>query len=833
VDVTPKNYTLEFEPNFKDFTFEGNEIINIEIKKSQNMIKLDAAELTIKKCSILYKNQQLKTKYSLDKKNEKLIICLTKKIKGNAKLCISFTGTLNDRLLGFYRSQYKDQNNTIKYLATTQFEAADARRAFPCWDEPEAKATFCVKIITDENNVAISNMPEISKKKVGKKFHHQFSQTPVMSTYLLYLGVGDFEFLSSRQGNTLIRIVTTKGNKTKAKLSLEFTKKFLLEYEKYFGIKYPLPKLDLIAIPDFAAGAMENWGAITFRETILLYDPKTSSTKTKQFIAEVISHELAHQWFGNLVTMKWWNDLWLNESFATFMATKIVHKFYPTWDLWDQFLEDAMNQAMNLDSLKSSHPIDVKVNQPSEIREIFDSISYDKGGCVLRMLEYFVGKENFRAGLKYYLTKHKYKNATTKDLWNAIERVSEKPVSNMMNSWIKQMGFPLVKVTKQNSHLHLSQRRFLSESQTNMKQQTWHVPLIVNQDKNEIKHLFKNKSSKLPINKNQKILVNSGRTGFFRIMYDEKLLSNLKLLIKNQKLNHVDRWTIQNDFFSFVVAGTKKLQPYLDFCVVYKNDDNFLSCMNLASNLYFLYIVSFNEKYSYIIKKYVMDYFENLFLRLGWDVRKNEQYTDTLLRSFVISALGKLGDKKILNQASIRFNQYLNNPSSLNPDLQEVVFSLVAWQGDIHTHKKLIQLFRNTKTQEEKLRFLTALCYFKDVNLLQKTLDFSLTKDVRSQNIQLPIIHTSSNPYGKKIMWKWMTKNWKHLSKKFGIGNPLANRIVASIALVANDSMEAEICRFFKKNPVPGTERVLKQTLEKIRIRSKLSKRLRQEFKNA
>jgi len=263
-----------------------------------------------------------------------------------------------------------------------------------------------------------------------------------------------------------------------------------------------------------------------------------------------------------------------------------------------------MNQAMNLDSLKSSHPIDVKVNQPSEIREIFDSISYDKGGCVLRMLEYFVGRENFRAGLKYYLTKHKYKNATTKDLWNAIGRVSKKPVSDMMNSWIKQIGFPLVKVTKQNSHLHLSQRRFLSESQTNMKQQTWQVPLIVNQDKNEIKYLFKNKSSTLSINKSQNIIVNSGRTGFFRIMYDEKLLSNLQLLIKNQKLNHVDRWTIQNDFFSFVVAGTKKLQPYLDFCAVYKNDDNYLSCMNLASNLYFLYLVSFNEKYSHVIKKY-------------------------------------------------------------------------------------------------------------------------------------------------------------------------------------------------------------------------------------
>ena len=249
-----------------------------------------------------------------------------------------------------------------KYLATTQFEAADARRAFPCWDEPEAKATFDISIVAHNKFTAISNMPAVSKKRMGNCTLYKFAKTPIVSTYLIYLGVGEFEYLSSKIGKVQIRVVTTKGNKSKAKFSLDLGKKLLTSYEKYFGIKYPLPKLDLIAVPDFAAGAMENWGAITFRETILLYDPKTSSTRTKQFIAEVISHEIAHQWFGNLVTMKWWNDLWLNESFATFMATKFVDKFYPEWDLWNQFVEDAMNVAMGLDSLKTTHPIDVNVN---------------------------------------------------------------------------------------------------------------------------------------------------------------------------------------------------------------------------------------------------------------------------------------------------------------------------------------------------------------------------------------------------------------------------------------------------------------------------------------
>ncbi|MEK6866160.1 MAG: M1 family metallopeptidase, partial [Thermoproteota archaeon] len=335
------------------------------------------------------------------------------------------------------------------YLATSQFEAADARRAFPCWDEPKAKATFDISIIAENKFTAISNMPVTSKKRMKNKTLYKFAKTPIMSTYLIYLGVGEFEYLTSKIGKIQVRVITTKGNKSKGKYSLELGKKLLSSYEKYFGIKYPLPKLDLIAIPDFASGAMENWGAITFRETILLYDPKTSSTRTKQYIAEVISHEIAHQWFGNLVTMKWWNDLWLNESFATFMATKFVDKFYPEWDLWNQFVEDAMNTAMGLDSLKNTHPIDVKVNSTSEIREIFDAISYDKGGCVLRMLEHYVGESNFQKGLKQYLADFKYKNAEGQDLWDAIGKISKMPVRAMVLTWLKQPGFPVVEIEKQ------------------------------------------------------------------------------------------------------------------------------------------------------------------------------------------------------------------------------------------------------------------------------------------------------------------------------------------------------------------------------------------------
>ncbi len=618
VGVIPINYELMFEPLFHNFKFNGEEIITINLSKPTNSIKIDAAELNIKESHIIQGGKTISAKSSLNKKDEKLTIKLAKKIKGKAKLSIKFTGTLNDRLLGFYKSQYKDKKGKTKYLATTQFEAADARRAFPCWDEPAVKATFDVSLLVDKHLDAISNMPVTSKKKIGTKILYKFGQTPIMSTYLLYLGVGEFEYLHGKLRNIKIRIVTTKGNKNKGKLSLNFTKKFLGEYEKYFGIKYPLPKLDMIAIPDFAAGAMENWGAITFREAILLYDTKT---------------------------------LWLNESFATFMATKIVNKFYPEWDLWDQFLGDAMLEAMSLDALKNSHPINVDVKHPAQIREIFDAISYDKGGNVLRMLENYVGIENFRKGLKYYLTQHKYSNAEGQDLWKSIGKVAHKPVDSMMKTWIDQVGYPIVDVKRNNSKISLTQRRFLSDGSTSSKNR-WAIPIHIEEGNHESSILMKSQKSAVSLkNTDSNFIINSGRYGFYRVQYDDDSLANLSLLIDEKILNHVDRWSLQNDLFSQCISGTKQLQEYLDFTTSYHDEDDYITLQNLAQNLYHLYKLTRKEKFSDEIRTYTVQFLGTIFDRLGWDSTKNEKHTDALLRSFVITALGKLGDKEILDEA--------------------------------------------------------------------------------------------------------------------------------------------------------------------------------------
>ena len=832
MDTTPINYELTFEPDLKKFTFNGTESISVDCKKPTNTITMNCAELKIKSCQVKSAGKIIKSTPKTNEKNEELQIRLREKIKGKVTINLEFQGILNDRLLGFYRSQYK-QGGKTKYLATTQFEAADARRAFPCWDKPEAKASFEISIIADNKFTAISNMPIKSKKKVGSKTIYKFGKTPVVSTYLIYLGVGDFEYLTGKIGKTQIRVVTTKGNKSKGKFSLELGKKLLASYEKYFGIKFPLPKLDLIAIPDFAAGAMENWGAITFRETILLYDPKTSSTRTKQYIAEVISHEIAHMWFGNLVTMKWWNDLWLNESFATFMATKFVDKFYPEWDLWNQFVEDAMNNAMGLDSLKTTHPIDVKVNSPAEIREIFDAISYDKGGCVLRMLEHYVGEPNFRKGLKRYLSDFKYKNAEGQDLWNAIGKASKMPVTSMINTWLKQPGFPLVEINQDGNILKLKQKRYLLEPDKKFSKGLWSIPLSLGLENEISKKLFSKKSMSVKLPKNTiGFVANYGRKGFYRVKYDEGILLDLKMLVDEKRIPAIDRWAIQNDLFSLCVLGDEQVRNYLDFSDAYFDEDSYLVSVNVAHNLASLYFRTFNEKFTEEIRDYAINYFRKILFNIGLDSRKSDKHTDALLRVFVISTLGKMNDEEVTEEALRRYKKFLKSPNLLSPDLVEPICSIAAWNGNAKTYAELKKLYINAKTMEEKLRFLGAMSGFQDKKLLLKSLDFSQTSQVRSQNMRVPIMKVAANPYGDKVLWPWLKKNWKKLNKKVGHGNPLFNRIVASISSVADDSMEKEIKQFFKKNPTPGTERTQTQTLERIRIKSKFLRNMRKEFKD-
>ncbi|MEM2138557.1 MAG: M1 family metallopeptidase [Candidatus Woesearchaeota archaeon] len=841
------NYKLTFEPELEKFYFNGNAEITLETKPS-NKITLNSADLEINNCEIIYKNEKLKPKIKLDKDKEELILTLKKKVSGKIKITIDFKGTLNDQLVGFYRSKYyiydeKTNSKKEKFMATTQFEAADARRAFPCLDHPDYKATFDITIITKENETAISNMPvkeiNLIEKNNETKKAYVFETTPIMSTYLVYLSAGLFEWIEdklinkieNKEKETLIRVITTPGKKEQGKFALELGKKFLKYYEDYFQIPYPLPKMDLIAIADFAAGAMENWGSITFRENALLFDEKISSTATKQRIAEIIAHEIAHQWFGNLVTMKWWNDLWLNESFATYMATKAVADVFPEFDFWDQFLSDSTESAMRLDSLKSSHPIEAKVKTPKEIAEIFDDISYDKGGSILRMLNYYIGEKYFIEGVKHYLNKYKYENTESIDLWNSWEYVSKKPVKKFLKNWIKLTGYPLLivdeKKEKNKTYLLIKQKRFLLEKQkTNEK---WLIPVKINFiEKNTKTDFLLEKETKTE--KISPYLINENYYGFYRIKYAKEDLDYLKNNLTN--FSNIDRWALQNDLYALAKSGEIKTKDYLNFVESYKGDIDFLVCSDILDNLASLYYLTYYENLNNQISEFNKKFLLEAFKKLKWDKKENEKHTTPMLRAKVLSFLGKLGNEEIINEAKNRFENYLKNKdkNSLDPDLQSPVFSIMAWNENSETlYNKFLDFYRNAKTQEEKVRFLLSLCSFKDEKLLKKTFDFMLSDEIRFSDILYPASGLSGNPIAKKMLWPFIKENWVELDKRLGETKMLLRRVVGNLAVLCDEKSEKDIDKFFKKRP-KGLEMTLAQVLEKIRINKKHLDRIKKEF---
>ena len=420
-DVKPIRYALTLTPDLGDFTFRGDESIEIEVLEPTSTIALNSAEIAIQSCTLTLSDGSALSpvETSVNEEDETAAFRFGVELPaGRATLALEFSGELNDKLRGFYRSKYRPQDGDGEsHIATTQFEATDARRAFPCWDEPALKARFQVTLLIPSDLVAVSNMPVAAEREEGDGLQRvEFAETPPMSTYLLAFVVGDLRAIEQRASDgTLIRIWATAGMEEQGRFALEVSLKLLDYLNDYFGIPYPLEKLDHLAIPDFAAGAMENWGAITYRETAILVDPESSSARTGQIVATIIAHEMAHMWFGDLVTMAWWNDLWLNESFASWMGDKAVDHLFPEWEMWTQFVSDETNDALGLDGLKNSHPIEQEVNNPAEIGQLFDAISYSKGASILRMLEDFLGGETFQQGLHRYLGRHQYGNARTRD----------------------------------------------------------------------------------------------------------------------------------------------------------------------------------------------------------------------------------------------------------------------------------------------------------------------------------------------------------------------------------------------------------------------------------
>ena len=835
-NVTPRRYRLRLQPDLDSFTFSGDQAVDIEILEPTSSITLNAMDLWIRGASVSVDGTAIAAgTISLDSSNETATLEFGQELPtGPARLDMSFTGVLNDKLLGFYRSEYISQDGQARYLATTQFEATDARRAFPCWDEPARKASFDVTLVFAEGLQAVANTPAVEATSPGPGLKSvRFAETPVMSTYLLAFIVGDLVSIEADAANgTRMGIWTTPGKEDQAQFALDTSVKLLGYFNDYFGIPYPLPKLDHIAIPDFAAGAMENWGAITYRETALLVDPVNSSAGTRQRVAEVVAHEMAHMWFGDLVTMEWWDDLWLNESFASWMGTKAVDWLFPDWEMWTQFVNMDTNRALSLDGLKNSHPIEQEVKNPAEVSQLFDAISYSKGASVIRMLEQFLGPETFRQGLNRYLSNNMYANARTQDLWSALEEESGQPVTSIMDSWVKQMGYPVLQVDSERAEEHLelsiSQERFVydrplgpgSAEDAGFDPEVWQVPVTVNSGgEASAATVMEGRETRLEMPAvGGWFKVNTGQTGFYRVNYSNDDWQRLVPAVSSLELSATDRLGVQNDAYALSKAGLLPISQFLELAGAYVNETDASVWSDLASNLRDIEQLIAGDPVHPAYQEFARGLFGPAARRAGWGPRPGDGHLDALLRTTVLGQAGSYEDREVLQEAIGQFQRYLFDHDSVHPDLRGVVCSLAAQAGDRSTYDRLWELEGQASLQEEKIRLLLALTRFQDTGLLNETLERALSSRVRSQDTITVVGGVAANIRGREPAWEFVKSNWAEFDRRYGSGGFGLMRLVSICSSFNTEEKMADVERFFTDHPTPAAERTIRQALERMRL---------------
>ncbi|XP_063815723.1 puromycin-sensitive aminopeptidase [Pseudophryne corroboree] len=843
-DVRPVNYGLCLKPDLIDFTFEGKLEAAVEVKNATNQIVMNCADIDIITASYALDGDEEihATGFNYQNEDEKVTLSFPSTLhKGLGVLKIDFVGELNDKMKGFYRSKYTTASGEVRYAAVTQFEATDARRAFPCWDEPAIKATFDVILIVPKDRVALSNMNLIERKPYpddDSLVEVKFARSPVMSTYLVAFVVGEYDFVETRSADgVLVRVYTPVGKAEQGKFALEVAAKTLPFYKDYFNVPYPLPKIDLIAIADFAAGAMENWGLVTYRETALLIDPKNSCSSSRQWVALVVGHELAHQWFGNLVTMEWWTHLWLNEGFASWIEYLCVDHCFPEYDIWTQFVSADYTRAQELDALENSHPIEVNVGHPSEVDEIFDAISYSKGASVIRMLHDYIGDEDFRKGMNQYLTKFQEKNAATEDLWECLEHASGKPIAAVMNTWTKQMGFPLIYVESEQKEdsriLKLSQKKFCASGPQHGEEcPQWMVPISICTSESPATaklRLLMDKPETVVlegVTSDQWVKLNPGTVGFYRTQYSPDMLDSLLPGIRDRSLQPVDRLGLQNDLFSLARAGIISTVEVLKVMEAFVNEPNYTVWSDLSCNLGILSTLLSHTEFHEEIQGFIRDVFSPIGQRLGWDPKPGEGHLDALLRGLVLGKLGKAGHKPTLEEARRRFKDHVEGRNTLSADLRSPVYVTVLKHGDSTTLDTMLKLHKLADMQEEKNRIERVLGAIPSQDLIQKVLSFSLSEDVRPQDTVSVIGGVAgASKQGRKSAWNFVKENWEELYNRYQGGFLISRLIKLSVDGFASEKMAAEIKAFFDAHPAPSAERTVQQCCENILLNAAWLKR--------
>jgi tricorn protease interacting factor F2/3 len=778
-------YDLLLDLDFEGLKFNGRLLIKLKTEQDLilNSVGLDIRHVSSENRAVAFRP-----------KGEDLIV-ETGRFDGILK--VEYSGQVPDSLAGIYRAPYDHS-----HIVTTHFEAAQARRMLPCVDRPDVKAAFKIAVRISEGLEAISNMPVQSVTKEGDKKLVTFEPTPRMSTYLLYLGVGKFETQAVKLGQTDVVLATTPGKLKLGKFAQDEARNALQYFNSYYNLPYTLPKVHLIGVPEFAMGAMENWGAITFREVMLLVDARTS-TRVKMRVSMGVAHELAHQWFGDLVTMKWWDDIWLNESFATLMSYKAVNSFHPDWNIWDGFFNgdpkvETLAGALARDCLVNTHPIQVPVNSVDEIEQIFDSISYGKGAHVLQMLEAYIGEEAFRLGVNRYLSVHAYSNATGNDLWSALEETSGKPVTRIMSQWVKQPGYPFVTVSLHDGKLTLTQSRFLISAASDKS--TWPVPVVLEVNGNKQTVLMEGPQKVVEVESLKTLRINPDRTGFYPVRY-----IGLEDLVWKSGLSPFDKWGIAYDSFLFLIAGRLTFKEYLNTVEAFIKEHETLLASEISDQLAMLYA---------LVPSQIAD-ISREFHRSQLEILKGKNDPMSLsVRGKVASRLA-LVDEGYASMLGRDFKKY----DDVLPDMKQAV--ALAYARSTNDFEGLVRAYRQSESDEDKVKFLYAMTALTGEGLLQKALEFSLSGEVKRQDV-LSIIHGAvEKPYTAETTWTWLQSNMESLRQMY-LNTGVLSGVFFSIIPILGVNRTREFESFFERHKMPEAEMGIRAGLERLEAYDRL-----------
>jgi puromycin-sensitive aminopeptidase len=820
-------------PDLKAFTFTGESVITLHVEAATAEIVFNAADMTIDKAVIADDTgTELVGTVTLDEANERATVRFDGIAgQGMWKLKLSFAGILNDKLKGFYRSTYKDPSGVEQVIATSKFEPCDARRAFPCWDEPAFKAFYNITLVIDEELEAISNSPvkEVTKVAGGKK-SVEFERTIKMSTYLVAFRVGKFDAsdpVYTKYG-VPIRVWCVPGKKHLSGFALQAAKFTIDWFADYFQVPYAGAKLDLIAIPDFASGAMEDFACISFRETLLLVDKKTASHAELERVAEVVAHENAHMWFGDYVTMSWWNGLWLNEAFATFMALLAVDAWKPEWKTFEGF-NVSRSGAMRIDALHATRPIEFAVSNPAEARGMFDVLTYQKGSAILRQLQLTMGEAAFRKGIVQFLDQRAFANADTPELWEALEQAGRDyglgfDVTEMMNGWVFQAGFPVVTISQStvDGAVVLKQRCF---KYRDSGQGLWHVPVtlrartaggIVTKT-----HIFKGKKETVFLGQDLEYVVgNAGGYGFYRVEYDAALRTMLAANLS--ELSAGERFNLVGDTWASVLAGDTPLTVYLETVGTLTSsfgelDDNVWTVI-VGSLAYIRRVLPFDNDqvqadYLSMVQGIVLPTIE----RLTWEPKAGETPQLALLRASLIGLLGACGDKDVAKWAGKLYDALLADKRQVNSNLVGEVIETMAANGDAQLYDSFLSRLKDSAlTGQEQSRYMYALARFPQAELLERTLAACMDGTIRTQDAPHVILRAFMLPRHSRRVWQFVQDNWEKMVAAWPMQS--MPRLCEGVTALVDTQLESEVKSFFASHPVKAGDKQVAQFIELLGI---------------